>query len=133
MRPCRDEVDIGLYSKARGRQNTVAAQSVIARKTGCFDQLQPFFDAAQFRAIAVVIENALAPRQAESRILAPRKNRGVFDRNAALIKIAIERPGLKLAPRELALVHQQVKCMLVVIALFSNDMEAGHKLRFGEK
>src|SRR2546430_8048673 len=133
MRARRNEVNISLHGKARGGKDAVAAQSVIARKPRGFDQLQPLFDAAWLRARAVVVEDAFAPRQAERRVLAPRKNGCVLDRNAALVEIAVERPGLELAARELAFVHHQVKRMLVVIALFTNGVKAGDELGFGEQ
>src|SRR5579859_5494208 len=111
MRSRRDEINVCLHSKAGRGKDAVAAQGVIARKSRGFEKPQPFFNAARFRAVTVVIENALSPRLAKRWIFAARENGCVFDGNAALIKIAIECPSLKLAARELALMHQQVKRM----------------------
>ena len=77
-----------------------------------------------------MVENALAPRQAKGGIFAARENGGVLNRNAALIVIAIQSPGLKLAAREFALVHQRMKRMFVVIALFANGVKSGDEVGF---
>src|SRR5712692_8659232 len=106
---------------------------MLARKACGFDQAQPFFDAARLRAIAIVIENAFAPRLTEGGIFAARENRGILDGNAALVVVAVERPGLQLPARELSLVHQQMKRMLVVVALFADGVKASDELGFGEQ
>src|SRR6266851_2744531 len=77
-------------------------------------------------------EDAFAAGQAEGVIFAARENCGVLDGNAALVVVAIERPGLQLAAREFSLMHQQMKWMLVVVALFADSMKAGDELGFGE-
>ena len=77
------------------------------------------------RAVAIVIDDAFAPGAAEIGIFGARQDGGVFDRDAALIVVAIEGPGLKLAARELAFVHQKMKWVLVVIALFADGLKAG--------
>ena len=130
MRAPGDQLHIGLYREARGRKDAVATESLLSRKSGSFDQLQPLFDAARFAAVAIMIENALAPGAAERGILAARKDGGVFDRNPALLEVAVKRPCLQLTACQLALVHEQVKRMLVVIALFADGMKAGDELRF---
>ena len=128
-----DEVDVSLHGVARGGKNAVALQGLFARKPGGFDQPQPLLDAAGSCAVAIVIEDALAPRQAKGRIFAAREDRGVFDGDAALIVVAIERPGLQLAAREFAFVHQRMKWMLVVIALFADGVKAGDEVGFREQ
>src|SRR6266700_2982725 len=133
MRACRDEIHIGLHGKARSRKNAVAAPSDVARKPGGFDELQPLFDAAGFCAVAIVIEDALAPGEAERRVFAAGEDRSIFNRDPALVEVTIQRPRLKLAARQLALMHQQMKRMLVVIACFANRVKAVSKFRFGEK
>jgi len=42
----------------------------------------------------------------------------------ALVVVAIERPSLQLAARQLAFMHQQMKWVLVVIALFADSVES---------
>src|SRR5215469_7958270 len=121
MRAGGDQLHVGLYREARGRKEAVAAESVLARQPGSFEQFQPLFDAARFRPVAIMIEKALAPGEAERGIRATCEDGGVLDRNAALIEVAVKRPCLQLTACQLALVHQQVKRMLVVIALFADD------------
>ena len=80
-----------------------------------------------------MVEDALAPGEAEGGIFAAREDRGVFDGNAALVVVAIQGPGLKLAARELAFVHQHVKWVLVVIALFADGVKSGDEVGFREQ
>ncbi len=127
-----DEIDVGLDGVARGGEDAFAADGLIAGEAGGFDEAQPLFDAAGFGAVAVVIEDALAPGEAEGGIFGARENRGVFDGDAALVVVAIERPGLELAAGELAFVHQEMEGVLVVIALFADGVEAGDESGFGE-
>ncbi len=76
------------------------------------------------RAVAIVVDDALAPGPPKSGILAARENRGILDRDAALICVAIQRPGLQLPAREFSFVHQQVKRMPVVVTLLADGMES---------
>src|SRR5260370_25826514 len=108
------EVNVGLYGETRGGKNAVAAERVLAREAGSFDEPQPFFNAAGRRAVPIVIEDALAPGQAGAGIFAAREDGRIFDGYVALVGVTIEGPGLKLAAREPAFVHQQVKRMLVM-------------------
>ncbi len=75
-------------------------------KAGGFHETQPLFDAAGLGVIAIVIEDAFAPGDAEPGVFAARENCGVFDGYSALIVVTIECPSLKLAAREPALVHE---------------------------
>src|SRR5205823_2043990 len=127
-----DEIHIGLHRKARGRKDSVTAQREIARKAGRFDDFQPSFDPAWLCAVAVVIGNPLAPGKSERRIFSARENRGVFDGNSVLVEVAVECPGLKLTAGELVVMHEQMKWVFVVIALFANGMEASGELGFGK-
>src|SRR6202040_3169736 len=92
----------------------------------------PLFNAAGSCAIAIVIEDALAPRDAEGGIFAAGQDCGVFDGDAALVEVAVEGPGLELAARELAFVHQQVEGVLVVVALFADGLEASNEVGLRE-
>src|SRR5713226_4626728 len=98
-----------------------------------FDETEPLFDAAGFRAVAIVIENAFAPSESEHGVFAAGEDGCILDRDAALIVVTIEGPGLKLATRELAFVHEQVKRMLVMVALFADGMKAGDVLGLREQ
>src|SRR5215467_589396 len=103
-----------------------------ARKARCFHELEPFFEAARNLGGAVLIKNAFAPGNAKRVVLAAGKNGGVFDGDVTLIVVAIERPSLELASRELSIVHQLMKRVLVVIALFADGVKASDEIGFGE-
>ena len=100
------------------------SRMTVAIETRGLRELNPFFDAAGARAVAIVIDDALAPGAAEGRIVAAREDDGVLDGNDALVVVAIERPGLQLAARQFAFVHQQVERMLVVVALGADGSQA---------
>src|SRR5580704_3918164 len=119
-------MDIGVHGETRGWQDAFAIQRLLAFQAGGFHQTQPFFYAAGFCgvAIAVVIDDSFAPGAAEIGIFATRENGRIFNRDAALIVVAIERPSLELAASELAFVHSQVERMAMVIAFFADLAEA---------
>src|SRR5580692_7118982 len=94
-----DEIDVGLHRVARCWKNAIAAKRLVAGKTSGFDQPKPLFDSAWLPTIAIVIEDALTPSEAEAGIFAARENRRVFNRNAALVVVAIQSPSLKLPAR----------------------------------
>ncbi len=123
---------VGIDGKARGGKDSLEANGLFAREASGFDKLEPLFDAAGFSAIAVVIDDALAPGETERRIFAAGEDSGVFDGNVFLIVVAIQRPGLELAASELAFVHQQVEGVLMVIALGADGVKAGDEFSFRE-
>jgi hypothetical protein len=128
-RPRLDELDVGFDGVTRGGQNPLPSDGLFARKARRLDQPQPFLDTAGSRAVAVVVNNPLAPGAAEFRIVAARENQCVLDWDVALIGEAIQRPSLKLPAGELPLVHELMKRMLMVIALLADDMESRNELR----
>src|SRR5215469_11940701 len=85
------------------------------------------------RAVAIMIDDALAPRAAKCRLHAPRKDDRVLDRNDALVVIAVERPGLQLAPRQFAFVHQLVKWVAMMVSLRTDRAQARFELRRRQK
>src|ERR1700732_4338313 len=119
------KIYVGLHRKSSGRQNAIAVQRLLAWQSGGLHQSQPFFNAAGIISVAVVVNHPLAPRQPERWILAARQNGRIFQRYMALVVVAVQRPGLQLPARELALMHQQMKRVLVVITLFANCMKSG--------
>src|SRR5438876_3739114 len=133
MRTSGYEVNVGLHGETRRGKNAVAAERVLAGQAGSFDKSQPFFNAARLGTVAIMIEDAFAPSEAKVRIFAAGQNGRVFDGYSALIMVAVQGPRLKLAARELAFVHEQVKRMFMVIALIANGMKAGDELGFGEQ
>src|SRR5579859_6884528 len=132
MRCARNEQNVGLDGIARRGQNTFAIDGLLATQTRSLHELQPLLDSAGVFAVAVVIEDAFAPRNTKRGVLAARQNRRVFDGDVRLVVVAIEGPGLQLPARELAFVHQQVERMLVVIALFADGVESGDKFLLAE-
>src|SRR6266849_1184687 len=127
------EINVCLDGETRGRKNAIAAEGVFARKAGGFHETQPLLDAAGLGAITIVIEDALAPGETKRWVVATRENCGVFNGYSALIGVAIEGPGLKLATRELAFVHEQVKRVLVMVALFADGMKDGDERELREE
>ncbi len=55
-----------------------------------------------------------------------------IDGDVRLVVVAVERPGLQLAARQFAFMHQQMKRMFVVVALFADGMEPGDEFFFAE-
>src|SRR5260370_4199688 len=78
-----------------------------------------------------MINDALAPGTAKDRILAPGKDDCVFDRDDALVVVAVEGPGLKLAASQLAFVHQLVERVAVVVPFRPDRPQAG--FQFGRR
>ena len=133
VRTSGNEIDIGLNGEARRGENSITPESLFACEARGFHEAQPLLDAAGPGAVAVVIEDAFAPGDSECGVFAAREDGGVFDGDTALIVIAIERPGLKLAASELAFVHQQMKWVPVVVAFFTDGVKAGDEFGFGEQ
>src|SRR5216684_977102 len=133
MRTRGDKVHVGLNGVSRGGKNAIALKRLFAGETAGFDEAQPFFNASGSCAVAIVIEDTFAPCEAEGGIFAAREDRGVFDGDAALIVVTIERPRLELAAREPAFVHQYVERVLVVVALLTDGMEAGDERGFRKR
>src|SRR6267143_3586465 len=123
-----NKVDVRLHGIARGGQDANTADGFLRRKTRRFDQAKPLLDAAGTRAVTIVIDDAFAPSAPEIRIFRSREEGRIFNRDSALVIIAIEGPGLKLAARQLALMHQKMKWMLVVVTLFANGVKAGDEI-----
>ena len=127
------EIDIGLNGVARGGENAVTLQRLVARDARGFNQAQPFFYAARPAAVTVVVDDALAPGKTKGGVFAACEDGGIFDGDSALVVVAIEGPGLQLAAGEFAFVHQEMERMFMVIALFADGMEAGNEVGFREK
>ena len=70
-----------------------------------------------------MIDDALAPGAAKRRIGAARQDDRIFDRDDALVVVAVQRPRLKLSAAEAAFVHQQMKRMLVMIAFLAHGAQ----------
>src|SRR5262249_42191325 len=126
------EVNVGLDAETRRGKDAFANDSLHAREAGSFDKLEPFFDAARDFSGAILIENPFAPSDAERVVLAASEDRCVLNGNMALIVVAIQSPSLELATRKLAIVHQLMKRVLVVIALLTDGVKAGDEIAFGE-
>ena len=132
MRALADEIHVGADGIFCRGQNSIAANRLFACEARGLDKLQPLFDSAGPRAVAIMVDDALAPSEAERRIVGAREDRCILDGNAALIGIAVQRPGLQLATREFSFVHQQVERMLMVVALLANGAELRDEVGFGK-
>src|SRR5262249_41115521 len=80
-------------------------------------QAQPARNAAVVRGLTVVIDQARAPFAPQRRIIAARNEARIFQRNRGLIVVAVERPGLHLAPGAFAAMQQAMERVQAMIAL----------------
>src|ERR1039458_53609 len=91
-------------------------------------QLRPAGEPAGPWRSTVVIFDAAAPRAPEVRRRQACQQRRVLRRNAALVIITIERPGLHLAAIELTTVQQAMEWMQDVVARGADVPQFGFKL-----
>src|SRR5215471_14512323 len=124
MRSARNKVNVSFHGITCGRQDPIAANRLNSRQARRLDEMQPFFNAAWNTVLTVVINQPLPPRDSKHRIVASCEQARVLNRDMALVVIAIERPSLQLASSQRAFVHQHVKGMLMVIALFADGSKA---------
>src|SRR5580704_4407633 len=113
------QVEILIYGVTRGGQDFASVLDTLLIEASGLGELQPALNAAIRGCIAIMIHNALAPSTPKLEIFTTRKNDRILDRDPALVVIPVQRPCLELPSREFALVHAQVKRMLVVVALFA--------------
>src|SRR4030088_1004190 len=124
------KIYIGLHCVSCRRQYPVAVQCLLAWQSGGLHQPEALFNAAGIVSVPVVVDNTLAPCQAERRILTVRQDGRIFHRYMALVVVAVECPGLQLPARQLAFMHQGVKRMLMVIAFFADGVKSGDEFTF---
>ncbi len=115
-----DQRQVRIHRVADRRKHAALGNYQVARNASGFRELDPLFDAAGRAGLAIMIDDALAPSAPELGRFAASEDQSVFDGDGFLIVVAIEGPGLELAARQLSLVHQLMKRMLVVIALFAD-------------
>src|SRR5262245_16681320 len=133
MRARRNEMDVSVYGKTSRGKNAFAADGMDACQAGCFDKFEPFFNAAGSAAVAIMIHQTFAPGDAKALIVRASKECGVLSWNMALVVVAIERPSLHLAAAQRSFVHEFVKRVLMVIALFADRVKSGDEVGFGEQ
>ena len=80
-----------------------------------------------------MVDDAPPPFPAQRRRRQTGDQIGVLRRNAGLIIIAVERPGLDLAAIELAVAHQVMKRMAMVIALLADLPQRALELGAGKQ
>ena len=73
--------------------------------------------------VTIVIDYALAPGTAKDRIGSAGKNDRIFDRDDALVIVAIQSPSLELPSAEAAFMHHQVEGVLVVVAFLTDGAQ----------
>src|SRR5271157_4551891 len=121
---------ISLNGKSRCWKNARAAPRLLRLQSGSFYQLQPFLDSTRLTAIAIVIQNALAPGQTKREILAACQYRGVLDGNMFLVVIPIQGPSLQLPASEFSFMHLQVKRVLMMVAFRPNRVKSSDEFAF---
>src|ERR1700722_20206573 len=107
---------IGLHRKARRGQDAFGGFHIGAVEPEALGQLQPALDAALGAEVAVMVFYSVPPFQPDAAVAEARDHHRVLQRNRALVKIAVQRPGLYLSLVQLAAMQQPVKRMQVVIA-----------------
>src|SRR3954469_16764242 len=116
---------IGLDRELRRRKDPLQRCDVFALEPETVGELEPARDAAVAFLLAVMIVQARAPFAAYRAVLAARDQAGVLDRDHRLIIVAIERPGLHLAPGALAAVQQGVERMQAMITPGADVAQSG--------
>ena len=73
VRACRNEMNISIHGKARSRKDSIAAHGLNAGQARCFNELKPLFNAARAAAVAIVIEQPLAPCDSKALVVRARQ------------------------------------------------------------
>src|SRR4051812_20256018 len=118
------EMHIGVDREARAGEDAAGRGHLVAGQAERVGEREPARDAALALARAVVIDEALAPGPAQRRILDAGEDRGVLDRDARLVPVAVQRPGLDLRLGATPFMQPRVKRMLVVVARGADRAEA---------
>src|SRR5919108_1242256 len=113
------ELDVPVAGEAHARQHRAARRHFLTIETDALGQPQPELQAALAGDVAVVISNAADPHPPERGVVRLGQDDRVLDRHARLIVVAIEHPLLQLHPRELAVVHQMVIAVMIVVAVLA--------------
>src|SRR5215469_1547515 len=127
QRPAANDIQVFVDGEAGGRKDSASRANLRGVEAGRFRQFQPTLNSTLTRAVAVVINDPLSPGAAKFRVGPARKNDRVFDRNDALVVIAVQGPGLQLPGSETSLMHPQVERVLMVIALRANRLQPRRK------
>src|SRR5258708_36616293 len=98
MRGARNEENVGLNGVARAGQDSFTLDGLLAMQARSFHEPEPFFDSAGMLAIAVVVDDSLAPGNAKGGVLAAAENYGVFNGVVGLVVVGIQSAGWQLAP-----------------------------------
>ena len=109
------ELDVGVAGEAHAGQDGAAARHVLAVEADTGGQAQPQLEPALARLGAVVIVDPADPHPAERRIVRLRHDDRVLDGNPRLVVVAVQHPLLELNLRQLAVVHEPVIAVVVVI------------------
>src|SRR5258708_26756496 len=133
QRAASHDVEIFIHSEACSGKGALSRANFFRVETGCFGKFQPTFNAAFAMDVAIVVDHTLAPGAPETRIRAARKDNRVFDRDDALVVVAVQGPGLQLSAAETPFMHHQVEWMLVVIAFLTHGPETGTQLVEGDQ
>src|SRR4029077_15212218 len=128
-----DQVEVRVDSEADRGQHKAKIHDVVGIQSSRFCELQPFVDAAHVLAATVLIDNTLHPRSSDTLVDGLADDGGVFARNHSLVIEAVLNPRLHLAPSKLALMHQLMEWMLIVIRGRADRAQASRELVGAER
>src|SRR3989442_11041934 len=120
-----DQLDVGVAREAPPGEDRAVARHLLAVEANAVGQSQPELESPLARLGAVVIVNPADPHPAEGRVFRLRDDDRVLDGNARLVVVTIQYPLLELHLRQLAVVHQPVIAVVVVITLLALAPDPG--------
>src|SRR5207302_11283350 len=113
--PLLDELDVVVAGEPHPRQNRAAARDLLGVEADPVGQPEPEAEPALTLLLAVVVADPVDPHPPEGRVVGLGDDDRVLDGDARLVVVAVEHPLLELLLRELALVHEHVVAVVIVV------------------
>src|SRR3989475_11643139 len=107
---------VAVAREAHAGQHRAAGRDLLPIEADALGESQPQLQSTLAGRVAVVIPNPTGPHAPEGGILRLRQDQGVLDRHPRLVVVAVEHPLLQLQTRQLAVVHQVVIAVMIVVA-----------------
>src|SRR2546426_5952419 len=107
---------VAVAREAHAGQHRAAGRDLLPIEADALGESQPQLQSTLAGRVAVVIANPTDPHAPEGGILRLRQDQGVLDRHPRLVVVAVEHPLLQLQTRQLAVVHQVVIAVMIVVA-----------------
>ena len=107
------ELDVTVAGEADPGEHRPTARDLVAIEAHPRGQPEPELEPA---VLGVVVLDAVDPHAPERRVVGLRQNDRVLDRDPRLVVVPVEHPLLELNLGELAVVHERVIAMVVVVA-----------------